>query len=210
MTAPVQRWMPAVILGLTAAATGFREQPSVPALRQDLAQVVPQAIGDYTGVDQVLPADEVRAAGVTSYLARMFTAPEGAWFSVYVGYYERQLRGETIHSPKNCLPGAGWEALTTGFETIETSTGTVTVGRALVQKDTQRVLVLYWYQGRGRVQASEYWVKWDLLRDAVRSGRTDEAVVRIVTPAVPNQERARRLAASAAGAVIPGLFEALP
>jgi EpsI family protein len=48
-------------------------------------------------------------------------------------------------------------------------------------------VVYYWYQGRGRVVASEYRVKWNLLRDAALLGHTEEALVRIVIPVrVPN------------------------
>jgi hypothetical protein len=41
--------------------------------------------------------------------------------------------------------------------------------------------VYYWYQGRGRIVASEYQVKWNLLRDAALLGHTEEALVRVVS-----------------------------
>jgi EpsI family protein len=89
----------------------------------------------------------------------------------------------------------------------------VTVNRYLIQNGTSRAIVLYWYQGRGRVAASEYAVKWDLLRDAALRGRTEEALVRVAVP-VDGDENAEAaafdLAARVAGSVIPSVFLALP
>ena len=130
--------------------------------------------------------------------------------SLYIGYYDRQLRGKTIHSPKNCLPGAGWEALASQVVEISTPLGSVTVNRYLLQKENQQALVLYWYQGRGRIQANEYLVKWDLLRDSALRRRSDEALVRIVVPISSDEEAAFALAAEAAGQIVAALPEALP
>ena len=84
------------------------------------------------------------------------------------------------------------------------------VNRYVLQKGSQRALVLYWYQGRGRVQANEYVVKWDLLRDAATRQRTEEALVRLVVPFDTDEDRAFQLAARAAGVVISKLTLALP
>ena len=84
------------------------------------------------------------------------------------------------------------------------------VNRYLLQNGDARALVLYWYQGRGRVQASEYLVKWDLLRDAALKHRSDEALVRIVVPLVGPEENAFELAQSVAERLVPALDNALP
>ena len=130
--------------------------------------------------------------------------------TVYGGYYDSQTQGRTIHSPKNCLPGSGWEALESEMATVETPNGPVSVNRYLLQNEDVRALVLYWYQGRGRVQANEYLVKWDLLRDAVLRQRSDEALVRIVVPLSGSEEDSFRLARSVAETLVPALDQALP
>jgi EpsI family protein len=155
----------------------------------------------------------LEVAGASEYLMRNYesaAAPDTDWFSVYVGYYERQTQGKTIHSPKNCLPGGGWEPLASRTEEIETAIGRVRVNRYLLQRGTEQALVLYWYQGRGRVEANEYLVKWDLLRDAVMRQRTEEALVRVVVPVNGNEAGAFDLAARAAADLIPFLQAALP
>ena len=135
---------------------------------------------------------------------------DGGWLSVYVGYYNQQRRGKTIHSPKNCLPGSGWEALASTTMEIESSVGPVTVNRYLLQRDNDQAVVLYWYQGRGRIQANEYAVKLDLLRDAALQRRSDEALVRLVIPIRRDEAAAHELGLKLAATVAPMVENALP
>ena len=109
-----------------------------------------------------------------------------------------------------CLPGAGWEALTATTVAIPTATGSVPVTRYLLQREGEQALVLYWYQGRGRVEANEYRVKWNLLRDAALRRRSDEALVRIVVPVTESEAPAQSLAVAAAEVLIPAVAQALP
>jgi EpsI family protein len=207
-------WAPAIVLALGALfVVGIDTQRSL-ELRAPLSAAMPDTLLGRTGNDMELSAAERGVSGVTDYVMRVYENPDPAdssWFSVYVGYYDRQLRGKTIHSPKNCLPGSGWEALQSQVAEIETTAGPVGVNRYLLRNDRQMVLVLYWYQGRGRVQANEYVVKWDLLRDAALKQRSDEALVRIVVPIADGDEAAAlERARYAAGKIIPRLFDALP
>src|SRR5690606_34724806 len=125
-------------------------------------------------------------------------------------YYDSQMQGKTIHSPKNCLPGAGWDALGATTTQVATANGSVTVNQYVIQRDTERALVLYWYQGRGRVAASEYAVKWDLLRDAALHGRSEEALVRVLVPITGTEEESVALAKKIASTVVPAVDRALP
>ena len=206
-------WMPGVLLVTGALFTVGVDTQRALSLRAPLDSVIPREIGGYVGRDAAMSDEEARAAGVTSYLVRTYERvgqPDSAWFSVYVGYYDRQTQGRTIHSPKNCLPGSGWEALASRTETVETPAGRIPVNRYLLQNGAQQALVLYWYQGRGRVTANEYTVKWNLLRDAALRQRSDEALVRIAVPVAGSPDSAYRVAGLAARAVAPSLFAALP
>lgn len=205
-------WAPAVILVLGAllATVGVKAQRVLP-LREPLGQAVPAQMLGLVGHDHAISPAEIKVAGVTSYLYRTYgdSADAGA-FSLYVGYYDQQMQGQTIHSPKNCLPGAGWEALTASTAAIPTDRGSVTVNRYLIQNGTQKALVLYWYQGRGRVAWNEYGVKWNLLRDAAIRRRSDEALVRIVVPVTTTEATAATIAQRAAERAIGTLADALP
>ncbi len=154
---------------------------SVP-LAGSLSSILAHVDG-YTIQDQHVGDEERRVAGMTDYVARVYWRPDSTVaFTTYVGYYDRQTQGKSMHSPKNCLPGAGWEILHTGTATVLAADGAHIVNRDLLKNGPQEAVVYYWYQGRGRVVASEYAVKWNLLRDAALTGRTDEALVRIVVP----------------------------
>lgn len=220
-----RRWGPAAILAVGAllATFGVRAQ-RVLGLRAELSGTVPASIDGYTSRDIALSDDERVAVAVTSYLVRIFDAPPSAagtgsaaadstlrgsvW--LYVGFYDRQTRGRTIHSPKNCLPGAGWEALTNQVAEVTTPDGAVRVNRYLIQRGQSRALVLYWYQGRGRVAWNEYQVKWDLLRDAALRRRSDEALVRIVVPITTTENEAFARASRFAATLVPAVRTALP
>jgi EpsI family protein len=118
---------------------------------------------------------------MSDYMMRVFTEDSIPRFTTYVGYYDRQVQGKSIHSPKNCLPGAGWEILNSARVPLPIA-APARVNRVLLANGGTRALVYYWYQGRGRISASEYAVKWELMRDAALKGRTEEALVRIVVP----------------------------
>lgn len=207
-------WWPAAVLSLGVIGTlGIGAQRGLP-LRAALSLAIPVELAGLKGQDLEIPQAEVSAAGVTSYLMRAYPRGDSVnaslAYSVYVGYYDRQTQGRTIHSPKNCLPGAGWEALESRPVTIATPHGAVTVNRYLLQKGNQRALVLYWYQGRGRIQANEYRVKWELLRDAALKRRSEEALVRVLVPVGDSEQTAFDAAARVAAVVAPSLFTALP
>lgn len=210
MRPEIRVWAPAVILGAGAllVALGTTRQRTMP-LSAPLA-TIPATLGEYRGQDQPLTTEEQRVVGMSSYLLRNFSRDSLPAFSIYVGYYDRQLQGKTIHSPKNCLPGAGWEPLAAGRETIHTAAGPATVNRYLLVNGGQRALVYYWYQGRGRVEADEYQVKLQLLRDSALRGRTEEALVRIVVPVTGDEREATTLATWVAGQLLPAVGRVLP
>lgn len=211
---PSLGWAPACVLmlGAAMATAGVKAQRAIP-LRAQLSAAVPREIAGAIGRDIALSMEEAKAVAATNYLVRDYHGSDSGSelrFSVYVGYYDRQTQGRTIHSPKNCLPGAGWEPLASRPETLTIAVGTVTVNRYLLQKGQQRALVLYWYQGRGRVAWNEYRVKWNLLRDAALRRRSDEALVRIVVPVTTTEADAAALATRVARSMVPSVVAALP
>jgi len=211
----VRPWLPAIALGAGVLATaGLRADRRLP-LRVPLPSINRDTVDRYVGKDEALDEGELRVAAPSAYLLRAYTIPGDSaadhTFTLYIGYYDHQTQGRTIHSPKNCLPGSGWEPLSSRTEVLATAEGPAPVNRYLLQNHEQRALVLYWYQGRGRVASNEYLVKWQLLRDAAVRRRSDEALVRIIVPVVGKDEDAAwKLAAAQAQRVIGELYQALP
>ncbi len=102
---------------------------------------------------------------------------------LYVGFYQSQRTGATYHSPKNCLPGAGWQFMEADFIALTMpDQARIIVNKVLIQKGLEKQVILYWYHDRGRVIASEYWAKIYLVWDAMTKNRTDGSLVRISVP----------------------------
>src|SRR6266705_606497 len=110
---------------------------------------------------------------------------------LYVGFYQSQRTGSTYHSPKNCLPGAGWQFVESDQVPVPVpGAGSITINKVLIQKGLDKQVILYWYQDRGRVIASEYWAKGYLIWDAMTKNRTDGALVRISVPVSSTTDQA--------------------
>ena len=151
-------------------------------------------------------------------MVRSYSTPGTAGIGVYVGDRASQRQGDAIHSPQNCLPGAGWEPVSQGMMSLpdlrNPQAPAVEVNRYIVQKGIERVLVLYWYQSHGRIVASEYWGKIYLVTDAVRLNRTDAAIVRLTVPIIGEsaeaERTAERQASEFASALLPRLNGYVP
>ena len=205
-----QRYLPASVLGAGCLLVGTTTtQQHEMALTAPLASL-PQLIAGSTGVDRTLSPEERRVAGVSAYLFRTFSRDSQTNFTVYVGYYDQQLQGKTIHSPKNCLPGSGWEVVSASEERLPTAAGDVPVNRYVLVNEHRRAMVYYWYQGRGRVEGNEYRVKLQLLRDSALRGRSDEALVRVVVPVVSTDSAAAVLGRRVGTELVPEVFRVLP
>lgn len=184
-----------VLAGSAASHVAFSRAPQTPA-RESLAGF-PAAIADWSrdsdgsvteAVAGVLKADDV--------LLRRYRDSSGHVAEIFVAHYAFQRAGETMHSPKNCLPGWGWEIVSTDRVRLGTADGPI-VNRNIIRKEGRRAVVLYWYQGHGRVIASEYAGKAYLVWDALRYNRRDGAIVRFTVPVMPGDD----LAATTARAV---------
>ena len=211
MASSLRRYLPALLL--VAGCLGLlktNQQVDVP-LRASLNSL-PGVLHGQPGVDQTIDANEQKVAGMSEYLLRTFGADSGEQFSVYVGYYRAQTQGRTIHSPKNCLPGSGWEPTEAEEELLTVGGQQYPVNRYSLVNKTERAVVVYWYQGRGRIAANEYRVKLDLLRDAAFRGRTEEALVRVVVmvTAERSEAAANDLARKVAAELILPLKSVLP
>ena len=187
----VRWWVTAGILlcAFVLMQTMTHGEPIVP--RQPLHDL-PYTLGPWTGKEQPLQERVVQVVGVSDYANRVYSRLAEAPVQLYVGYYASQRTGDTIHSPKNCLPGAGWDPIRSGYATIPIAGGRkIVVNEYVIQQGQSKQLVFYWYQGRGRVIASEYAGKFWMVADAISRNRTDGALVRLVTPVNDGEAKAR-------------------
>jgi EpsI family protein len=174
--------MIAVLLAATAGMGFLSHGESTPPARP--MSDFPQTVGNFKSVAEIpFDQDTLRVLGVTDYLNRVYFSPAEGQVGLYIGYFRTQRTGATIHSPKNCLPGAGWQPVVSQTDQLSLDDGRkVPVNLYVIRKDQEQEIVLYWYQSHGRVVASEYWGKIYMVYDALRLNRTDAALVRITAP----------------------------
>lgn len=180
LTQPV----PVLIAILCVAAIGLHSLANqAPVPLRKLLDRFPREINGLIGSDTGIDPATLTVLGAGEFLSRIYQGPASAPIYLYIAYYPKQERGEAIHSPKNCLPGAGWEPIVAERAQLDLSPGhTIVTNRYLVQKNTHKQLVYYWYQSHGRTIASEYWGKIYLVLDALRLGRTDAGLIRVSIP----------------------------
>ena len=184
------RFLP-VLLALVATALFLqaRERMEILPPHSDLASF-PKQVAGWTGSDLHLSAGELEVLGPGQFLFRDYLSSDNNPFvELFIAFFPSQRSGDTIHSPKNCLPGSGWVPVESGRLNIDKGDGSaISVNRYVVAKGPSRSLVLYWYQSHGRVTASEYWAKIFLVTGAIQLNRTDGALVRVVVPVKAGRE----------------------
>jgi EpsI family protein len=172
----------------------------------------PVELGDWKqeGGDQRFDAQTLSVLRASDYLLRSYSK-DGRRANLYVGYYATQRDGATYHSPLNCLPGAGWAMTNPAMVSIALPGGeNFVANKYVIQNGSYRELMIYWYQGRGRKVASEYWGKIYTVVDSVRLRRSDAAMVRVTVPITTSEDAALQSARDFAAATSSTLPEFVP
>ena len=225
----MKRWpfvLALVMMAGTWALLASRSGAEVDLPRKPFSEL-PLQLGTFVGRDREMDEKVLELLKLTDYVMRVYTPtsaekPQSGAFEgqtrqaaapvwLYIGYYGSQRTGATYHSPKNCLPGGGWV-----FKSSEPVTGVLpgqpaaAINRVVIERGFDRQLILYWYQDRGRVIASEYAAKGYLILDATTRNRTDGALVRVTTPVVGSEDEAFRHAVAFVQQAFPALAAHLP
>jgi EpsI family protein len=192
----IQRILILSALLLSASAYISRTSKMEPVPIQKSLSGFPVQVGSWQGSENIdLEMEALDLLKVSDYLNRQYTDPRRLSLGLYVGFYEKQQQGSTIHSPLHCLPGAGWNPIEKGRRNVlirdeysgragsESSPfRNIEINKIIIEKGLDRCLVFYWYQSHGKVIASEYFGKINTILDAIRYNRTDAALVRVIAP----------------------------
>jgi EpsI family protein len=199
----------AALAGAAILLNAGTHTTSVPA-RQPLRNL-PLSLGEWRGEEMPLTDRILAAAGVDDYVNRVYSDGSGTEVELYIGYYTNQRSGDLIHSPKNCLPAAGWESVRQGALVVPVgSNASILVNDFRIAKGLNQDLVLYWYQGRGRVVADEYKAKFWTIFDAAVRHRTDGSLVRLAIPIRDSEASARERGIHFVRALYPQLAAYIP
>jgi exosortase D (VPLPA-CTERM-specific) len=168
----------------------------LPAKRDDLRIAreeflnFPMVLGDWNGKADPMAGMYVAALDLDDYLLANYVNNRQQAVNLYVAYYASQSKGASIHSPRACLPGGGWEMKSLTQRLIDgvlTGSKPLQVNRAEIQLGESRQLVYYWFQMHGRGFSNEYLLKWFVFWDALNINRTDAALIRVTTPLKPGE-----------------------
>ncbi len=185
---PIRTVTIAVILLITFFLLGIVGQSEKVMPNKDFSSF-PLKIDGWIGEKSKLDEKVYNILGVEDYILANYRSPGNDIVNLYVGYYQSQKEGDIIHSPKNCMPGAGWNITETAIETIQFPNNIDTpVLKLVLMKGSQKQLVLYWFQSRGRIIASEYAQKLWLVYDSIVKNRTDGSFVRLIAPVSKDEE----------------------
>ena len=161
--------------------------------------------------DQVIDDETMKVLRASDYVLRDYRGPDGQIANFYVGYYASQREGASYHSPLNCLPGSGWTLSEPGKAMISLPDGShFAANKYIIDNGDSRSLMLYWYQGRGRKVASEYWGKVYTVIDSVRLRRSDGAMVRVTVPVGESEDVALKSALDLSTRAVAALPEFVP
>jgi EpsI family protein len=181
--------------------------------------LMPRDFGPWTAQDFPLTDDTLEVLGKGDFLNRIysFTSSAGAEkvppISLFIGYFASQRTGQTMHSPQNCLPGAGWVFESHKYTDIQGMDGkNYKVGEYVISNGDVKQFVIYWYQAHGRSIPNEYVAKGYMVSDAIRFNRTDGALVRVITQVMPSEsiETAENRAIHFTQQMVPSLSRFIP
>jgi EpsI family protein len=174
----------------------------------------PNSIGGFFAIQSIALDQETQdLLKADDILNRVYQNSSGNQLGLFVAYFKTQRLGQSPHSPKNCLPGSGWEPISTDRTSIPVAgwNAPIVVNRYIVEKGDDKSVTLYWYQSHSRVIASEYSAKFWLVADALRYHRSDTSLVRISVPVLGGDvDAASDLAIQFVQVVFPKLLKQMP
>jgi EpsI family protein len=180
-----------IILMSPIAANALGSTVSI-KLQRPLSEF-PKQFEDWKGRSGTMDDDIWKRVGGQSYTIINYQALGKPSLNFYTAYYEYQRKGgDFIHSPKLCMPGAGWHIDSARVRTLarrgaDQEVASLKFNDLVMSKSGQYQLVYYWFQGRDRNFTSEYAAKFYMVWDGIFRRRTDGALVRLVMP-LPSKE----------------------
>jgi exosortase D (VPLPA-CTERM-specific) len=152
----------------------------------------PLRMGEWVGSPIPIGDEEVLGAlGADDYLLADYVRQDaGKPVNMWVAYYDEQMGNAAIHSPKDCLPGGGWEyvSLKTIRSPLPDASGRpFELNRGLIAKGLDQMVIYYWVESRGRKITNDTALKLYNLLDSFTMGRSDGALVRLMTPVMPGE-----------------------
>jgi EpsI family protein len=202
---------------LLAGTGAFLHAPShlevIPARKT--FESFPNRSGSWQGSAINIAPDVLRTLGPGDFLARRYREDRAGAppVDLFIAYFPSQRSGDTIHSPRQCLPGAGWFPLQSSQVAVSwPGRDAIPANLSVMAKGFDRQVVLYWYWAHNRAVVSEYWAKFYLIEDSIRLRRSDGSLIRVSTELQPgeNTVAAQGRLTSLLEQIMPGMEAYIP
>ncbi len=198
-----------VLLGFAAVYVYTRSEVAVPINKP--LDLFPQRAGDWIMTGQARFDERVlEVLRPTDYLSRSYVDSQGNRLSLYIGYHGGGPDSGPIHSPKQCLPGSGWNRLKAEVKKVDVDGVQVPYVRAIYQKDIEKQLFLYWFQVRDQILTNEYALKFALVKNSIFYNRRDSAFIRLSVMATDGEKQATKVGERFIRDFYPAIRDALP
>ena len=198
-----------ILLGLAALYVYTRSEAAVP-VNKPLDQF-PQKVADWIMTGQARFDERVLAVLLpTDYLSRSYADSQGNRLSLYIGFHDGGPNSGPIHSPKQCLPGSGWNYLNNEVRLVNLDGEEIPYVGAIYQKDSEKQLFLYWFQVRDQILTNEYALKLAMVKNSTLSNRRDSAFIRLSVMVNEDEKQALDVGEQFIRDFFPAIREALP
>ena len=201
----------AALMALAALLMAVGQEVEPQKLAKPLS-ALPLRLGKWRGMgpDQTLDRRTLEVLKPSAYLLRNYAYPDGEICAVFVAFFALQQEGQIIHSPRHCLPGNGWQIARREIVEVSGPGGPWRVNHLVLARNLRKLSVLYWYQGRGRVESDEYRDRVRLVLDGILHNRSDGALVRLTMETPLGVRHSLGLQKQLASRLIPALGKILP
>ncbi|SHJ56305.1 EpsI family protein [Malonomonas rubra DSM 5091] len=197
------------VLALAAAYVYARSEVAVP-VNQPL-DLFPQKVGAWQMTGQArFDERTLEVLRPADYLSRSYRNTDGEQVSLYIGYHDGGPDSGAIHSPRQCLPGSGWNRLDSRVAEVKIAGETVPYVQAIYQKDAEKQLFLYWFQLRDAIVTDEYRMKIEQVKNSIIANRRDSSFIRLSVMATDRVDKAIAVGEKFIHDFYPAITSALP
>lgn len=198
-----------LLLGFAILYVHTRSEVTVPVSKP--LELFPQKAGNWVMTGQARFDERILSLLLPSdYLSRSYEDNLGNRVSLYVGFHDGGPQSGPIHSPKQCLPGSGWNRLYDEVHSVFVSGQSIPYVSAVYQKDTQKQLFLYWFQVRDDILTNEYALKLAMVRNSIMANRRDSSFIRLSLMVHEDEQAAIDIGEQFIRDFYPAINESLP
>lgn len=173
------------MLGVTLAfCQAIRQFRPAPSAMIDFA-TFPMQLDDWIGVPDEVPDYVIDLLQPEQIFSATYTNSGGDKVQLFFDYFTSEGGSAGPHSPRNCLPGAGWQITTVEKNVIVLSDRTVPAGRFELRMENAGKVMDFWYITQHGETANDYVFKFYSMLSSLTFRSGDVGFVRFLADQTP-------------------------